>query len=65
MRGSGALPRLVYLTDAGNHQTSYFKEVLSQMDNPRVAGQRRWWLWIVDYHHAASYVSKLAPALFS
>jgi len=61
----GPLPRLVYVTDAGQHQTSYFKEVLSQMENPRVAGQRLQWLWIVDYYHAASYVSKLAEVLFS
>jgi hypothetical protein len=61
----GSLPRLVYLTDAGHHQTNYYKEVLSQMENPRAAGQRLQWLWIVDYYHAASYVTKLAQALFS
>jgi hypothetical protein len=63
--GAGPLPRLVYLTDAGYHQTNYFVEVLSQMENPRVAGQRLQWLWIVDYYHAASYVTKLAQVLFS
>ena len=61
----GALPRLVYLTDAGYHQTTYFKEVLSQMDNPRRPGQRLQWLWIVDYYHAAGYVTRLANVLFS
>jgi hypothetical protein len=61
----GPFPRLVYVTDAGQHQTSYFKEVLSCMENPRVAGQRLQWQWIVDYYHAASYVTKLAQALFS
>jgi hypothetical protein len=61
----GPLPRLVYLTDAGHHQTTYFQEVLSQMENPRRAGQRLEWLWIVDYYHAASYVTKLANLLFS
>ena len=61
----GPLPRLVYVTDAGQHQTSYFKEVLSLMENPRVAGQRLQWQWIVDYYHAASYVTKLSQALFS
>jgi hypothetical protein len=60
----GALPRLVYLTDAGYHQTTFFEEVLSQMDNPRRAGQRLEWLWIVDYYHAASYVTRLADVLF-
>lgn len=61
---AGPLPRLVYLTDAGYHQTTYFAEVLCQMENPRRAGQRLEWLWIVDYYHAASYVSKLAQVLF-
>ena len=61
----GPLPRLVYLTDAGYHQTTYFEEVLSQMEDPRRAGQRLQWLWIVDYYHAASYVTKLAKVLFS
>jgi hypothetical protein len=60
----GPLPRLVYLTDAGYHQTTFFEEVLSQMDNPRRAGQRLEWLWIVDYYHAASYVTRLADVLF-
>jgi hypothetical protein len=59
------LPRLVYLTDAGYHQTNYFEEVLSQMENPRRAGQHLKWLWIVDYYHAASYVTRLAQVLFS
>jgi hypothetical protein len=60
----GPMPRLVYLTDAGYHQTNYFEEVLSKMDNPRRAGQRLEWLWIVDYYHAASYVTRLAQVLF-
>jgi hypothetical protein len=61
----GATPRLVYLTDAGYHQTNYFEEVLSRMEHPRRAGQRLEWLWIVDYYHAASYVTRLAQVLFS
>ena len=61
----GPLPRLLYLTDAGYHQTNYFEEVLSQMENPRRAGTRLEWLWIVDYYHAASYVTRLAKVLFS
>lgn len=60
----GPMPRLVYLTDAGYHQTTYFAEVLSQMEDPRRAGKRLEWRWIVDYYHAASYLSKLANVLF-
>ena len=61
---TGPLPRLVYLTDAGHHQTAYFQEVLKKMDNPRRAGERLEWLWIVDYYHAAGYVTQLATVLF-
>jgi len=63
-RWEGPLPRLLYVTDAGYHQTTFFEEVLSPMDNPRRAGQRLEWRWIVDYYHAASYVSRLADVLF-
>jgi len=61
----GPMPRLVYLTDAGHHQTVYFKKVLSRMENPRRAGERLKWKWIVDFYHAAGYVSRLAKVLFS
>jgi hypothetical protein len=60
----GPMPRLVYLTDAGHHQTAYFEEVLTAMEDPRRPGQRLAWLWIVDYWHAAGYVSRLANVLF-
>jgi hypothetical protein len=61
----GPLPRLVYVTDAGYHPTTYFEEVLTAMENPRRSGERLQWMWIVDFYHAASYVSKLAKVLFS
>jgi hypothetical protein len=60
----GPLPRLVYVTDAGYHQMTYFEEVLIKMENPKRAGERLQWLWIVDFYHAAEYVSKLASVLF-
>jgi hypothetical protein len=60
----GVMPRLVYLTDAGYHQTAYYQEVLRQMENPRRPKGRLEWLWIVDYYHAAGYVSRLAKVLF-
>ena len=61
----GPMPRLLYLSDAGHHQTVYFEEVLRPMENPRRAGERLAWLWIVDYWHAAGYVSRLANLLFA
>lgn len=67
--GAGSLPRLVYVTDAGNHQTEYYKKVLRRMPDPRSpdpnsSGRRLRWEWVLDYYHACEYVSKLAEALF-
>jgi hypothetical protein len=61
----GSMPRLVYITDAGFHPTAYFEDVLRKMENPREAGKLLEWMWIVDFYHAASYVSRLAKVLFS
>lgn len=61
----GPLPRLVYVTDAGYHPTTYFAEVLTAMENPRRPGERLQWMWIVDFYHAATYVSRLSRVLFS
>jgi len=56
--------RLAYITDAGHHPWTFFKEVLSRMDDPRRPGQRLAWTWIVDYWHACGYLAKLKEALF-
>jgi hypothetical protein len=56
---------LVYVTDAGYHPTTYFAEVLTAMENPRRPGERLQWMWIVDFYHAATYVSRLSRVLFS
>ncbi len=59
----GALPRLVYITDAGTHPQDYFRYNLAWMKHPRT-GEALKWEWIVDYFHACEYLSKLADALF-
>lgn len=59
----GALPRLVYITDAGTHPQDYFRYKLAWMKHPRT-GQPLKWEWIVDYFHACEYVGKLADAIF-
>ena len=59
----GALPRLVYITDAGTHPQDYFRYKLAWMKHPRT-GQKLKWEWTVDYFHACEYVGKLADALF-
>ncbi len=62
-RWRGALPRLAYVTDMGSHPKSYFRQVLARLCHPRT-GERLWWQRIGDYYHAASYVAKMAEALF-
>ena len=60
---SGPMPRLVYVTDAGQQQTQYFKRVLRRMVNPRSPGERLKWEWVLDYYHVCQYVSALAAAM--
>lgn len=41
----GPLPRLVYVTDAGDHETQYYRRVLKQLKHPRTGKQLAWqWL---------------------
>jgi hypothetical protein len=59
----GKLPRLHYVTDAGNHPLEFFRRVLRPMCHPRT-GERLEWTWSVDYYHAAERITKLAETLF-
>lgn len=61
---TGPLPRLVYITDAGYHPTTYFSEVLQHLEDPQRPGSRLVWTRVVDYYHVCSYVSQLATVLF-
>ena len=65
LQWNGALPRLAYITDGGNHQTQYFRRVLKRMRHPRRPDQRLKWEWVIDYYHACEYIYKLSEALFS
>lgn len=60
----GAMPRLVYITDAGFHPRDYFENVLRRMLNPHCLGRYLSWEWTVDYYHACGYISKVAQAIF-
>jgi hypothetical protein len=60
----GELPKLVFITDAGDHPTRYYKEVLSRMEDPHRPAQRLVWQWVVDFWHACGYVAKLKESLF-
>jgi hypothetical protein len=62
-RWQGPLPRLQYVTDAGDHPTKYFETVLQPMLHPRT-NQKLQWEWVLDYYHACLYLTKMAEALF-
>lgn len=58
----GPLPRLAYLTDAGDCETKYYR-LLKKLRHPRT-GQRLAWQWIVDFYHAAQRLTTMGEALF-
>jgi hypothetical protein len=57
-------PRLAYITDGGWHPSDYFARVLRSMPDPQQPGAVLAWERIVDFYHAAQYVTQLAEALF-
>jgi hypothetical protein len=59
----GPPPRLCYVTDAGDHETAYYRKVLRPMRHPRT-GRRMEWYWIVDFCHAAQRLTTMAEAIF-
>ena len=60
----GRLPRLAYITDGGQTPEAYYAEVLRKMKDPGRQGDRLEWQRVLDYYHAAGYITKLAEALF-
>ncbi len=63
VRWQGPLPRLSYVTDAGDNETAYYRKVLRQMRHP-VTRQRLPWHRVVDYYHASERLWTMAEALF-
>jgi hypothetical protein len=59
----GPLPRLCYVTDAGDNETAYYQKVLRRMRHPST-GNRLEWTWVLDYYHAALRLTAMAEALF-
>ena len=59
----GPLPRLCYITDAGDSEVKYFRQVLTKMRHP-VTGERLDWRWIVDFYHASIRLHTMGKALF-
>lgn len=62
-RWPGPLPRLCYVTDAGDNETTYYKKVLRRLRHPRT-GERLEWFGVLDYYHAAERLWTMAEALF-
>jgi hypothetical protein len=59
----GPLPRLTYITDAGDSETKYYRQVLKKLRHPRT-DKRLAWQWIVDFYHAAQRLTTMGEALF-
>jgi hypothetical protein len=56
-------PRLCYVTDAGDNETTYYETVLRRMCHPR-SGERLVWVRVLDYYHASQRLWTMADALF-
>jgi hypothetical protein len=63
-RWLGPLPRLCYVTDAGDNETSYYDEVLRRMKQHPRTGKSLEWVRVVDYYHASERIWKMAELLF-
>lgn len=59
----GPVPRLCYVTDAGDNETTYYRRVLRRLRHPRT-GQKLAWFWVVDYYHASERLWTMSEALF-
>ena len=58
------LPRLCYVTDAGDNECRYYARVLSRMRDPRNSRKYLHWHRIVDYYHASERITTIAEAIF-
>lgn len=62
-RWTGPVPRLAYVTDAGDNETGYYNWVLRTMTHPRT-GEPLAWQRVVDFYHTMERVWTMAGALF-
>jgi hypothetical protein len=62
-RWQGPLPRLCYVTDAGDNETNYYQQVLRPMTHPRT-GERLAWVRVIDFYHVMERVWAMSKALF-
>jgi hypothetical protein len=62
-RWHGPLPRLSYVTDSGDNETTYYDKVLSKMKHPRT-GEALTWIRVADYYHVSERLWTMAELLF-
>jgi hypothetical protein len=62
-RWQGPLPRLSYVTDSGDNETTYYDQVLSRMKHPRTRAKLDW-IRVADYYHASERLWTIAELLF-
>jgi hypothetical protein len=62
-RWHGPLPRLSYVTDSGDNETTYFDKVLSRQKHPRT-GEKLEWIRVADYYHTSERLWTMAEQLF-
>lgn len=58
------LPRLCYVTDAGENETQFYRKVLLNLRDPRRRRRRLKWYRIIDYYHAAERITAMSECLF-
>lgn len=58
------MPRLCYVTDAGENETQFYRKVLRNLRDPRCPRRRLHWYRIVDYYHTAERITTMAKCLF-
>jgi hypothetical protein len=63
LRWQGPLPRLSYVTDSGDNETTYYDKVLARMKHPRT-GDKLEWLRVADYYHASERLWTMAEQLY-
>jgi len=59
----GPMPRLAYVTDCGDNEVSFYRNVLRSMRHPRTGEQLRWQR-VVDFYHTSERLWAMAAALF-
>lgn len=58
------LPRLCYVTDAGENECQYYVQVLCRIRDPRNSRKYLHWHRIIDYFHTTEKITIMAEALF-